>query len=270
MNTLRPESTAVLKTLFAQTGLTGAFSSKVTDYAASRPDYPPALFDALQRIGALFPGALVADIAAGTGLFTQGLLERGYAVVAVEPNAHMRKVAAARLARFGTARCNDGSAEASMLDSASIDLITVAQAFHWFDVEAARREFLRVLKPEGQVALIWNTRPLDDPLQTAIDEILSTFGGAKHVELTQQQDLKHVPQFFAGAQYHELALHHAQRLARSGLLSLVMSRSSMPDRGTAEGAQAERELSTLFDKFAEYGEVVVDYRTVAMVGRPNA
>lgn len=268
MSSSRPERSTTLETLFAQTGLTGAFSSKVADYAASRPDYPPALIDALERIDALFPGARVADIAAGTGLFTQSLLERGYPVVAIEPNAPMRKVAATRLAHFRTVECIEGTAEASTLESATVDLVTVAQAFHWFDVDASRREFLRILKPKGQVALIWNTRPLDDPLQNAIDGTLSMFGGAKHVELAQQQDLSNVPRFFGGAQFQELGFHHSQHLARAGLLSLVLSRSSMPDRGTPEGARAERELSGLFDQFAQDGEVIVEYRTVAMVGRP--
>ncbi len=259
-----------LQSLFAPAGGgTGAFSSKAADYVAARPDYPVALFVELYRIGALFPDALVADIAAGTGLFSGGLLQRSHAVIAVEPNGAMRAAAEARFRGHANYRSVEGSAEATTLDAASIDLVAAAQAFHWFDAAAARREWLRILKPVGQVALIWNTRPLSDPLHNAVEAVFGEFGGARHALLTQQQDLSKVPQFFAGAHFHEFNLAHAQRLGRDGLSSFVFSRSYMPDRDTPTGARAERAVHGLFDRFAQGDEVTVYYRTVAMVGRPN-
>jgi len=130
---------AQLRSLYEpEGGVTQIFSSKVTDYVASRPDYPAALFEALRVQCHLQPGATVVDVGAGTGLLTQGLLERGFQVWAIEPNAAMRAVADRSLARYSSYRSAAGSAESLPLADLAVDLITVAQAFHWFDVERAR------------------------------------------------------------------------------------------------------------------------------------
>lgn len=260
-----------LDSLFAQAGgVTGAFSTKAADYVASRPDYPDALFEALLKLGALFDGACIADIGAGTGLFTQGLLHRGYRVTAAEPNAAMRQAAEMRLSGYRKYTSVDGSGENSTLPDDSIDLVTVAQAFHWLDVAAARREFLRILRPAGQVALIWNTRPLDDRLNQAIESLFAQFGGNRHQALAVQQDMTKVPEFFAGADFHELAFAHTQKLDRTGFSGLIFSRSFMPDRDTPVGHEAAQAVHSIFDRFACDDELTVRYRTVAMVGRPQA
>jgi SAM-dependent methyltransferase len=259
-----------LHTLFEQTGgVTGAFTSKVSDYVASRPEYPDALFDALKASGALFGGAGIADIGAGTGLLTRQLLQRGYTVTAIEPNAAMRAAADALLSGHHGYRSIGDPAEATTLADDSIDLITVAQAFHWFDVAAVRREWLRILKPHGRVALIWNVRPLEDPLQQAVDDVLDEFGSIRHTVLAAQQERAAIEPFFAGAPFEELNLPNVHRIDRAAFLSLLFSRSFMPDRGTAEGDRAEQVISHLFDLFAESGTVSINYRTAAFVGRPN-
>lgn len=268
--TASTDTTTDLHSLFTQAGgVTAAFTSKVNDYVASRPDYPAALFEALQAGGALFGGAAIADIGAGTGLLTRQLLQRGYTVTAVEPNDAMRAAADALLSSHHGYRSIGASAEATTLPDDSIDLITVAQAFHWFDADAVRREWLRILRPAGRVVLVWNTRPLDDPLQQTVDDVLGEFGGVKHSVLKAQQQTSTVPPFFAGAPFEKLDLRHEQCLDRRHFIGLVLSRSSMPDRDTPSGRRAERVLSSLFDRFAENNVVTINYRTVAFVGRPN-
>ena len=93
-------------------------------------------------------------------------MESGAAVIAVEPVAEMRAVLPS------AARVLDGTAEAIPLDDASVDLVTVAQAFHWFDGDAALAEIHRVLRPGGRLALLWNRRAEDDPVNQALDELL--------------------------------------------------------------------------------------------------
>ena len=260
---------ASLATLFNQAGgATGAFSTKAADYAAARPRYPAAVFEHLRESRILFPAVQIADIAAGTGLFTGQLLYRGYSVTAVEPNAPMLAAADVSLGKYRKYRSIAASAEATTLADASIDLITAAQAFHWFDVEAVRREWLRVLKPDGHVVLVWNTRPLTDPLQKALDDLLGEFGGNKQAALDRQQDLSKVPSFFAEDSFEMFELAHTQQLDRDGLISLALSRSAMPDRGTPEGERAVQKLWELFDTHASNGKVSVPYRTVAFIGRP--
>jgi len=154
--------------------------------------------------------------------------------------------------------------------AASIDLVVVAQAFHWFDVDAVRREWLRILTPQGRVVLVWNTRPPGDALQQAVEDVLAEFGGVRHTVLSAQQQRSTVPPFFANAPFNEIRLPHEQQLAREGFLSLVLSRSTMPDRDTPAGRHAARVLSNLFDLHARADRVTVNYRTIAFVGRPNA
>jgi ubiquinone/menaquinone biosynthesis C-methylase UbiE len=148
------------------------FSRSADAYDRARPDYPPAAVAWLaERLG-LRPGRTVVDHAAGTGKLTRPLAATGAEVVAIEPVAEMR-------ARIGDAavRSLDGTAEAVPLPDASADAVTVAQAFHWFDGPAALAEIHRVLRPGGALALVWNRRPLEDPVHAAIERIIAPHRG---------------------------------------------------------------------------------------------
>src|SRR5262249_648330 len=136
---------------------TSRFGARVDDYVKARPSYPAGLLAVLARECGLDKKSIVADLGSGTGIFTRLLLESGATVYAVEPNDEMRAAAERDLAseRFHSVR---GRAEATTLPDASIDLATAAQAFHWFDVEATRRELVRILRPAGLAVLVWNDR----------------------------------------------------------------------------------------------------------------
>lgn len=261
---------AHLRSLYQPQGGTGQiFSSKVTDYVASRPDYPAALFDTL-RIPCCVPdGANVADVGAGTGLLTQGLLAQGYTVTAIEPSDGMRAAADHALAQFAGYRSASGTAEQLPLADASVDLITAAQAFHWFDIPRARVEFLRVLKPQGQVALIWNDRVSTDPLHVALDGIFAQYGGDKRGAMLAHDERSDVPAFFDSGAYQQWTWPHAHHLDEAALLSLVFSRSYMPARDSALGQQASEDVRRLFQSLATGGVVAVRYTTLAIIGRPQ-
>lgn len=128
--------------------------STARHYAAARPTYPSELFDTLDTLLAhRLDGADVVDIAAGTGISSRQLAERGARVVAVELSAAMLAELAA--ASPGV-RPVQGSAHALPLAEASADLVTVAQAWHWMDPGLALAEIRRVLRPGGVLALWWN------------------------------------------------------------------------------------------------------------------
>ena len=148
------------------------FSRSAEAYDRARPDYPPAAMAWLaERLG-LRQGRTVVDLAAGTGKLTRPLAATGAEVVAIEPVPEMR-------ARIGdaAARSLDGTAEAIPLPDASADAVTVAQAFHWFDGLAALAEIHRVLRAGGALALVWNRRPLEDPVHAAIERIIAPYRG---------------------------------------------------------------------------------------------
>lgn len=249
-------------------GSKSVFSPKAADYAASRPDYPPALFATLRDQLALGTASHIADVGAGTGLLTQGLLEFGCAVTAIEPNGDMRAESDRRLAARPHYQSLAGSAESLPHPDGSLDLITAAQAFHWFEVDRARAEFLRALKPGGQVALIWNDRVLDDPLHAALDDIFARFGGAQRGALLAHENRTDVPRFFRDGTLREFSWPHVQRLDESGCASFVFSRSYMPRRDTDAGRETERLARAVHARFAHDGLVDVPYRTVLILGRP--
>lgn len=246
-----------------------AFSTKVADYVASRPDYATALLVTLRERCGLAAGACIADVGAGTGILSRSLLDRGFQVIAVEPNEAMRAAAEAALAGRAGYRSVAGSAEAMPLPAGSVNLITAAQAFHWFDPEPARRECLRVLKPHGQVALIWNDRTANDPLQSVLDDIAARFGGAKRSAMVAQGERANLEVFFGRAKWEEFAWPHEQQLTEAGMLSLVFSRSYIPARDSAAGREVAAEVSRVFHRFATDKWITIRYATVLVLGRPE-
>jgi len=153
-----------------------AFGAAAHDYATGRPSYP---VEALRW--ALPEGArTVLDLAAGTGKVTARLLDLGLEVYAVEPLAEMRAVIPA------AAHALDGTAEAIPLGDASVDAVTVGQAFHWFDPPAALAEMGRVLRPGGTIGLFWNT--LDDavPWVDELCDVLVAEERASHISAEPQ------------------------------------------------------------------------------------
>src|SRR5437899_1233764 len=132
---------------------TERFTDRVADYVRFRPHYPPAVFAELRDRLGLGAGSSVADVGSGTGISARPLLEMGCTVFAVEPNAAMRSAAEQWLGDFPRFQSIAGTAEATTLAEHSVDAVVAAQAFHWFDAASARREFQRILKPRGWVAL---------------------------------------------------------------------------------------------------------------------
>jgi SAM-dependent methyltransferase len=147
------------------------FSEGAEAYERGRPGYPGAAIAWLSERLALGFGARVVDLAAGTGKLSRALAAAGAEVTAVEPLERMRALIGAPI------RSVEGTAERIPLPDASADALTVAQAFHWFDGEAALAEIHRVLRPGGHLALLWNVRLLDDPGQAAVEELIAPYTG---------------------------------------------------------------------------------------------
>jgi len=137
---------------------THRFDDRAEDYARHRPGYARELVPRLAAERGLPPGAHVADMGCGTGLLARSFLDAGCRVTGVEPSDPMRTQAGLQLGVRPGFACRAGTAEASGLPDACVHAVVAGQAFHWFDVERARAEFARVLRPGGWVALIWNDR----------------------------------------------------------------------------------------------------------------
>ena len=140
------------------------FSGKAEIYKKYRPSYPKELFDYLYSDIGFTENSVVADIGAGTGIFSRLLLERGSKVYAVEPNNDMRQTAEKDLSGYKNFISVNGNDKNTGLENSSVDFITVAQAFHWFDRQLFQKECKRVLKPVGKVVLVWNERDYESEL----------------------------------------------------------------------------------------------------------
>jgi SAM-dependent methyltransferase len=147
------------------------FARAADVYDRARPSYPEEAVAWMARRARLGPGATVVDVGAGTGKLTRLLPATGAHVIAVEPVAEMR-------AKLDGVEARDGTAEELPLPDESAEVITVAQAFHWFDHARALPELHRVLRPGGHLVLFWNMRDLDDPIQRAVEELLRPMRGS--------------------------------------------------------------------------------------------
>lgn len=143
------------------------FSRSADAYERARPGYPAEAVDHL--VSRLRAGARVLDLAAGTGKLTRPLMAAGVDVVAVEPVAEMRGALPASV------EAREGTAEAIPLADRCVDAVTVGQAFHWFADQAALHEIHRVLRRHGTLALFWNRRVEEDPVNRRISELLAPY-----------------------------------------------------------------------------------------------
>ena len=132
----------------------GAFSGKAEQYEAARPSYPTEAVDCLAGIIPL--DAVIADIGAGTGKLTRLLAQRGFKIYGVEPNEDMRGQLASILAPYPNAEVVDGTAEATTLAANSVDLITCAQALHWFEPAGFLAECQRIGREDAWLAAVYN------------------------------------------------------------------------------------------------------------------
>ncbi|MEO6927672.1 MAG: class I SAM-dependent methyltransferase, partial [Casimicrobiaceae bacterium] len=211
---------------------TARFSDRVDDYVRYRPDYPPALLGWLQCELGVDLGWQVADVGAGTGISSKMFLDAGYRVTAVEPNAPMRAAAEDELQTYDGFDAIDGQADATGLPDAGVDLITVAQAFHWFDEQATRREFARILRPDGLVAIWWNSRRLTGTrFLEGYEALLQAFGTDYTSVAERYADDARMRAWFGDGYRGSASFEHAQRLDFAALRGRLMSSSYAPQAG---------------------------------------
>lgn len=150
------------------------FGGAAAVYARGRPEYPQELLNWLRQKLKIGRGKIAIDLGAGTGKFTKLLLQTEAEVIAVEPVDAMRAELAAGLPGI---RAVAGSAHSVTLSDAAADALICAQAFHWFATELALEEIYRVLKPGGELGLVWNVRDDSVDWVAAITEIITPYEG---------------------------------------------------------------------------------------------
>jgi SAM-dependent methyltransferase len=246
---------------------TGRFSDRVENYVRYRPGYPAEVLRVLRDECRLSASDVVADIASGTGIWSRMLLENGNRVFGVEPNAEMRQAGERLLAEFDRFTSVPGTAEATTLPDRSVDVVTAAQAAHWFDRGRARREFVRILKPGGWLVLLWNERLTDaTAFLRAYEQLLLTFG-TDYADVRHERTTEAVNEFFNPAPFAERVFALRQEFDYAGLEGRLLSSSYAPGPKHLQHRPMLRELRRLFDEHVDAGRVSFDYNTRIYFGR---
>jgi SAM-dependent methyltransferase len=242
------------------------FTSRVENYAKYRPGYPFEIIDLLRSECGLTPDSIVADIGSGTGKLAEIFLANGNVVIGVEPNAAMRVVAENIFKDETRFRSIDGSAEATTLPDASVDVITAGQAFHWFDPVKTRNEWVRILRPGGWAALIWNERLLQTtPFLSDYEQLVLDFG-TDYKEVRHENVAGQIENFFAPDEFAARSFANTQVFDFEALRGRVRSSSYTPEPDNPRFEPMMRQLETIFDKHQKNGYVNFDYETKVFYG----
>lgn len=242
------------------------YSRVVQDYILYRPHYPPQLIDLLRTECALSPDHIVADVGSGTGLLTRLFLKNGNRVYGVEPNPDMRGAAESLMRSYSAFTSVNGTAEATTLADHSVHLIAVGQAFHWFNHELTRPEFLRILIPHGWVVLVWNI-PLNNgtAFGNAYEQFWRTYVNANE-QFRDPQRPSYVTRFFEGGSIREARLDNAQVCDFEALKGRILSASRAPQADDPRYRLMLDDLARLFNRYQQGGSVTLDYDTRIVYG----
>lgn len=244
----------------------GLFSGRSAAYTASRPSYAEGALDAILTIPGLPDHPAAADIGSGTGIFTSQLLERGCTVYAVEPDPGMRRRAEERLSGCPGFTSVAADASHTTLPNACADLVTAAQAFHWFDADAFRTECRRILKPGGAVALLWNFTVAESPLNAGWRAVSREFCPLfTALGKTIGSDEERNARFFDG-RFTFLRFDHPLFYDREAYVQRALSSSYALRPGDPRYAEYVGALNDLFSKYEENGRVRVENATHLYIG----
>jgi ubiquinone/menaquinone biosynthesis C-methylase UbiE len=223
-----------------------SFGGVADAYERSRPGYPE---DAVRWLAGEQPCDVV-DLGAGTGKLTRSLVALGHRVTAVEPLAEMLDQLRSAVPE---ATALQGGAEAIPLPAGSTDVVTVAQAFHWFDQGPALVEIARVLRPGGRVALVWNIR---DESQSYVSQLSDAMVGRTGVDMGSVDPIDASGLF---EPVEHATFSHVQEVDRETLRELVLSRSYCAVRSEEERAPVLQNVDDLFMEHARDGVLKLPY-----------
>lgn len=236
-----------------------SFDAWAGEYDRYRPTYPDELFALIRHELRLPATPLVVDLGAGTGRAALAMAALGWRVTAVEPGKPMLDILRARATDEGLVVATvQVAAEATGLDAASVDLVTAAQAFHWFDKPAALTEMARIVRPGGGIALFWNVRDEErSPFVADYHHILERYGGVAEGKYLQAgrasgrgatRDALEAAGGFEATELHEL--HHELPMRPDDFIGMAFTASYV--RALEPEAQA-RFRADVTDLLARHG-----------------
>jgi SAM-dependent methyltransferase len=256
--------------------VTEYFTGLAETYAAYRPTYPLAAIEAaLDGYPAPRASFVVADVGCGTGICTRLLARIGTRVIGIDPNPDMlvqarRESANHSLDVPACIEFRQGTGERTGLDNHSVDLVMCAQSFHWFNAEAALREFHRITKlGRGRLALMWNVRDDRDEFTAGYGEIVNR-AQADAQSRGRMIGRDHAGDPTIGGWFESprtLVFLNPQMVDLEGLLGRAHSASYFPKPGNPLRAQLDCGLRRIFDSHQRDGCVTLHHRTELTLAR---
>lgn len=244
------------------------FSGKAEVYMQCRPRYAQGALELIRRETSLTPDSLIADIGAGTGIFTGQLMALGCRVAAVEPNADMRS----RIAETAPgAEIISAPAEHTGLPDCSVSLITAAESFHWFQQEDFRKECRRILRPDGKVMIVWNltdkktetVRLLHELNLKHCEQYRALFANGRTLERERFAEISEsfLKSFSTASFKNDLSYDKAQFIGNR------ISSSYAPKPGDPEFDDYRTALEAFFEQHQQNGVIVIPNNTVCFIGK---
>ena len=245
---------------------TSKFDGKADVYEKSRPSYPDiAVREIIRRCG-LNGESVIADIGAGTGKLSRCFLPIVKTVYCVEPNAGMRAAAEQQLSQYDNFVSVNGSAENTTLSEHCAELITAAQAFHWFDTEKFRNECVRIGKLGAKAALIWNFRCPQSGINRENAEIFRRFcPGFTGFSGGEDFDMSKIDAFFKKG-YERLEYDNPLAYSMESFIGRALSASYSLKNGDRDFEEYTDALKELFARYSSGGIVVVPNITNVYIG----
>lgn len=239
----------------------GRFSNRVENYEKYRPNYPNDIIKFLNINTTFTKESIVADIGSGTGISSKLFLDNGNKVYGVEPNEDMRKAGERYLNNYRDFYSIDASSECTKLESESIDVIACGQAIHWFESEPTKKEFLRILKPDGFVVIINNRRKLGSEFMNGYVELIG-----KYSESNVSKPLNtNLSDFFNSKTIYKEVFNNPHIFDLERLQGDLLSYSYIPSEEETIFSTMISEFKFLFEKHNKNGKVNFDYETVLYI-----
>lgn len=220
----------------ADVTLAKSFLTTGEDYERFRPGFPGETTDAIVPV----PVAVALDLGAGTGKFTARLIDRAARVIAVEPSEQMLAVLRKK---FPHVEAHVAAAETIPVGTGSVDVVTVAQAFHWFDRDRACAEIHRVLVPGGRLALLWNHSDPDCAWDRACSRVA-------HPQLSKEMPVSNatreeLPHFVL---VEHLEFRWRERITRQDYVARWLTVSSLLAASADDRARMVAEIERILDQ----------------------
>lgn len=242
------------------------YSNKAEKYARYRWDYDQQAIDSIFAISGLGEDGCIADIGAGTGILTRHLVGRARTIYAVEPNFEMRSWLQTELAQCQACHVIDGSAEATGLPDHSVDLVTIAQAIHWFNPEEARKELRRILIPGGWLAVLRNISTQDE-INQAASELHRAEYGFEGMQAAVRMNWKPLIYYYGNGRFQRIRFCFAFKQNFERFLGSLLSTAGMPDESHPRYHSLEQAARAIFDRFSIDGQMEVQGETELYIGQ---